>query len=124
MAPLHAGPVTIDGWRWVFYVNLPLSMLALFMIITRTPSLKAGRGGTVDFLGAILVVTAFVPLLLALSWGGHVYPWGSPIEIGLFAAAAASLLAFGFVELKVKEPLLPLDLFKNRVFALTNSPRS
>jgi MFS family permease len=118
---LHAGPVTIDGWRWVFYVNLPLSALALFMIVTRTPGLKAGKGGKIDFLGAILVVTAFVPLLLALSWGGHVYAWTSPIELGMFAVTALSLAAFAVVELKAPEPLLPLDLFKNRVFALTNS---
>ncbi len=117
---VHLGALTIDGWRWVFYVNLPLSILALFMIITKTPSLKAGKGGRIDYIGAILVVTAFVPLLLALSWGGHVYAWASPTELMLFAIAVASLIAFAFVELRAREPLLPLDLFKNRTFALTN----
>ncbi len=118
---VHLGGLTIAGWRWVFYVNLPLSALALFMIVARTPGLKAGRGGKVDVLGAILVVTAFVPLLLALSWGGHQHPWASPEILGLFATTAVSLGLFALVELRVSEPLLPLDLFRNRVFTLGNS---
>jgi EmrB/QacA subfamily drug resistance transporter len=117
---VHLGGWTLAGWRWVFYVNLPLSAVALFMIITRTPGLKAGRGGRVDFAGAALVVTGFVPLLLALSWGGHVYPWASPQVLGMFALTIISLAIFVVVELKVSEPLLPLDLFRNRVFSLGN----
>ena len=118
---VHLGGWTLAGWRWVFYVNLPLSALALFMIIAKTPGLKAGRGGKVDFLGAALVVTAFVPLLLALSWGGHTYPWTSPRVVGLLTLTVASLILFVLVELRVSEPILPLDLFKNRVFTLTNA---
>jgi EmrB/QacA subfamily drug resistance transporter len=116
----HLAGVTIAGWRWVFYVNLPLSALALFMIIAKTPSLKAGRGGRIDILGALLVVTAFVPLLLALSWGGHQYAWSSPTILALFAITAVALLLFIGVELKVSEPLLPLELFRNKVFSLGN----
>ncbi len=116
----HLGGVTIAGWRWVFYVNLPLSALALFMIIARTPSLRAGRGGKIDLLGAALVVAAFVPLLLALSWGGHQYAWGSATILTLLATTAVSLALFVLVELKAPEPLLPLDLFRNKVFSLGN----
>ena len=118
---LHLGGLTIAGWRWVFYVNLPLSALALFMIIARAPGLKAGRGGKVDVAGAALVVTAFVPLLLALTWGGHLYAWTSPQILGLLAVTVLSLAAFVLVERKVSEPILPLDLFGNRVFSLTNA---
>ena len=118
---VHLSGWTIAGWRWVFYVNLPLSALALFMIATKTPGLKAGRGGVVDYLGALLVVTAFVPLLLALSWGGHAYAWTSPRVVGLLAMTVASLLLFVLVERRVAEPILPLDLFKNRVFSLANA---
>ena len=118
---MHLGDFTLAGWRWVFYVNLPLSAVALFMIIAKTPGLKAGRGGRVDVLGAALVVTAFVPLLLALSWGGHRYAWGSAPILTLLAVTAASLALFTYVELKVPEPLVPLDLFRNRVFTLGNS---
>ncbi len=115
------GGITIAGWRWVFYVNLPLSALALFMIIAKTPILKAGRGGKIDFLGAILVVTAFVPLLLALSWGGHQYAWSSPTILSLLATTIIALGLFVLVELRVREPLLPLDLFHNKVFSLGNA---
>ena len=118
---VHLGGWTLAGWRWVFYINLPLAALALFMIMTKTPGLTAGRGGKVDVLGAILVVTAFVPLLLALSWGGHTYPWTSRQVIGLLVVTAVSLALFTYVELHVTEPLLPLDLFRNRVFTLGNS---
>ena len=114
------GGITIAGWRWVFYVNLPLSALALFMIIAKTPILKAGRGGRIDFLGAILVVAAFVPLLLALSWGGHQYAWSSPTILALFATTIIALGLFVLVELRVPEPLVPLDLFRNKVFSLGN----
>ena len=116
----HFGGVTIAGWRWVFYVNLPLSALALFMIIAKTPSLRAGRGGKIDVLGALLVVAAFVPLLLALSWGGHQYAWASPTILALLATTLVSLLLFVFVELRTPEPLLPLDLFRNKVFSVGN----
>lgn len=118
---VHLGQAVIAGWRWVFYVNLPLSAIALFMIIAKTPGLKAGRGGKVDALGAVLVVTAFVPLLLALSWGGHTYAWASPTILMLFAITVASLVLFAWVELRVPEPLLPLDLFRNKVFTLGNA---
>lgn len=117
---VHLGRAVIAGWRWVFYVNLPLSALALFMIIAKTPGLKAGRGGRVDVLGAVLVIAAFVPLLLALSWGGHQHAWTSPTILGLLTVTIASLALFTVVELRTPEPLVPLDLFRNKVFSLGN----
>src|SRR3954467_13139477 len=69
--------VPIAGWRWVFYTNLPLSLLSLFMIIAKMPKLTHRAPGRIDILGAALIVVTFVPLLLALSWGGRDYPWNS-----------------------------------------------
>jgi EmrB/QacA subfamily drug resistance transporter len=115
------GGVVIEGWRWVFYINLPIAAAALFMIIAKTPALTRGKGGRIDILGAILVVTAFVPLLLALSWGGHAYAWTSPRVLGLFAVTAVSLVLFVVVERLVPEPILPLELFRNRVFTASNA---
>jgi EmrB/QacA subfamily drug resistance transporter len=117
---VHFGSIVIEGWRFVFYVNLPLSVAALFMIIAKTPALGAGKGGRIDVLGAMLVLTAFVPLLLALSWGGHAYAWDSPRVLGLFATTVVSLILFVLVEMRVSEPLVPLSLFANRVFAAGN----
>ncbi len=114
------GGFVVEGWRWCFYVNLPLSMLALFMIATKTPALSKGRGGKIDAWGAALVLTAFVPLLLALSWGGHDYAWTSPLVLGLLATFAVSLLLFIAVEAKATEPIVPLGLFKAPAFTWAN----
>jgi EmrB/QacA subfamily drug resistance transporter len=118
---MRLGATVIEGWRWVFYVNLPLSAVALFMIIAKMPALGRGKGGRIDVLGAALVLAAFVPLLLALSWGGHAYAWDSPRVLGLFAVTAVSLVLFVLVERSAPEPLLPLSLFSNRVFTFSNA---
>ncbi|WP_115504046.1 MFS transporter, partial [Enterobacter asburiae] len=78
MAPTALSPVVIDGWRWCFYVNLPLGALALFLFIPPTPSLSVRQGGKIDFLGAGLIVMATVPLMLALSNLGRGAPLDSP----------------------------------------------
>jgi EmrB/QacA subfamily drug resistance transporter len=114
------GGHVIAGWRWVFYVNLPLSLLSLFMIIVKMPPLEHKRSGAVDVLGAALLIATFVPLLLALSLGGHSFAWSSPESIGLFAGAAVALVLFLYAESKVSNPILPLRLFVNRVFATAN----
>ncbi len=114
------GGFVVEGWRWCFYVNLPLSLLALFMIATKTPALGKGRGGKIDIWGAALVLTAFVPLLLALSWGGHDHAWTSPLVLGLLATFAVSLLLFILVEAKASEPIVPLGLFKSPAFTWAN----
>jgi EmrB/QacA subfamily drug resistance transporter len=114
------GGYTVAGWRWCFYVNLPLSALALFMIATKTPALGKGRGGKIDVFGALFVLTAFVPLLLALSWGGHTHPWTSPLVMGLLAVFAVSLVLFILVERKASEPIVPLSLFKAPAFTWAN----
>jgi len=118
---LHLLGQTIAGWRWVFYLNLPLSALALFMIIVKMPKLAHSDGAPIDVMGAGLIIAAFVPLLLALSWGGQTYPWGSPIIVGLLVLAAASLGGFLYIESKVREPIMPLELFANRIFVTCNS---
>ncbi len=111
----------VAGWRWVFYVNLPLGLVALYLIASKMPLLKAGSGGgKIDFAGAGLILSAFVPLLLALTWGGSTYPWASPTILILFGVAALSLVMFVVVELRVKNPILPLELFRVPVFSIAN----
>ncbi len=101
----------VAGWRWVFYVNLPLGLLALFMILYRMPKLKRGGGGRVDYLGAVLIVSTVTPLLLALTLGGTSYPWDSPRIVGLFAVAFVSLVVCLFVESRTRDAIVPLHLF-------------
>jgi len=110
----------IEGWRWVFYVNLPLGAVALFMIIAKMPSLSHKATGKIDYLGAALITATTVPLLLALTWGGNTYPWGSARILTLFAVSIVSLVLFILVERRTKDAILPLELFKNKTFTFSN----
>ena len=110
------GALHISGWRWNFYLNLPLSLLALFMIITGMPATSRRAKAKIDFSGAGLVIVAAGALMLALSWGGETYPWSSPTIVGLLGLSAASVIALLVVESKVSEPVLPLELFRIRAF--------
>ena len=111
---------TVAGWRWVFYLNLPLSLLSLFMILVKMPKMSHQAKGKIDVIGAVLIVATAVPLLLALTFGGHFYPWRSPVVMGLFAGAAVSLGLYIFAERFASDPILPLSLFKERVFLTAN----
>ena len=106
----------VAGWRWVFYVNLPLGLLALFMIMYRMPVLRHGVGGRIDYLGAVLVVLTAATLLLGLTLGGTSYPWNSPHIIGLFAVGGVSLVIFLWIETHATHPILPLHLFRVHAF--------
>lgn len=110
----------IAGWRWVFYVNIPLGLVSLFMIIKKTPPLNTGTGGKIDYLGAALLLVAFVPFLLALTWGGNQYAWTSVPLLSMFFASVVALGLFILVESRVEDPVMPLNLFRNRVFVITN----
>ncbi|MFP1130301.1 MDR family MFS transporter [Asticcacaulis sp. W401b] len=119
MGTVHLFGLPIAGWRWVFYINLPLAGLALFMILVKTPKLLHRTGGKIDFAGAILLLATFLPFLLGLSLGGT-DGWTSPLVLGLFIGAAVALIAFLVVEARVENPILSLSLFRNRTFASAN----
>ena len=109
----------VAGWRWVFYLNLPVGAVALFMVAAKMPRLNHASRGKIDFAGAFLIILASVPLLLALTWGNQ-YGWQSARVIGLFALFAASTVAFIFVERRVEDPIIHMELFKNPVFTWAN----
>jgi len=111
----------VAGWRWVFYANIPLGVMALCMIMFKTPRLNHGNRGKIDFAGAFLLLVVFIPFLLALTWGGNRYDWGSPTLLGMFALSFVSLLLFVWVESRTKDAIMPLSLFKSRVFVITNA---
>jgi EmrB/QacA subfamily drug resistance transporter len=108
----------IAGWRWVFYVNLPLGLLALFMIMYRMPVLRHGAGGRIDYLGAVLVVLTAATLLLGLTLGGTTYAWSSPQILSLFAVSGVSLGIFLWIETRATDPILPLHLFRIHSFRI------
>ncbi len=111
------------SWRWVFYVNMPIGLIALIFIVVQMPPLKPklDRKVSIDWWGSAALLLGIVPILLALSLGGQEYPWGSWQVIGLFALGAVGVLVFILVERRAKEPILPFDLFQNRTYVLGNA---
>ena len=105
-------------WRWAFWINIPVAVVVLLVGAVAIPSLaKAGRP-IIDYAGILLIGVGASGLTLATSWGGGEYAWGSPMIIGLFAASAAALALFVWVETRAAEPILPIRLFASPVFTV------
>lgn len=104
------------GWRYVFYVNLPVGAVAFGTLYMFFPKIISGKARPrIDYWGSITLVLSVIPLLLALSWGGHDYPWSSAPILGLFLVGAISLMFFALVERRAPEPILPFHLFKFQI---------
>ncbi|MEU8208114.1 MDR family MFS transporter [Micromonospora sp. NPDC049044] len=120
--PLVGGYFAETDWRWIFYINVPLAILAIvvcYHVMRLIPFER--RDHSIDWLGAGLLVAGVSSLLLALSWGGNEYAWGSGVIITLFVVGAVLGVLFVLQEARVAEPILPLRLFRSATFALANS---
>jgi EmrB/QacA subfamily drug resistance transporter len=108
------------SWRWVFYINVPVGIMALAVtsVVLRLPYRRVQH--RIDFLGSGLIMAAATCLLLVTVWGGVQYPWGSPEIIVLTLAGVVLLGLFLLQEARAPEPLIPLRLWKNRVFAVAS----
>jgi EmrB/QacA subfamily drug resistance transporter len=107
------------SWRWVFYINLPLGALALVVVTVVLPAASAGQQHKIDYLGATLLAGFATCVVLATSWGGTTYPWGSPVIIGLFLGAAVLVGGWWLSARYAAEPMLPLRLFRDPVFSVS-----
>ena len=120
VGPLLGGWLTDGaGWRWVFYINLPIGVIAIAVLLYGLPHIRPGEEAIIDWLGAGCIVVGVVPLLIAFSFGGTQYAWGSWQIIGLLTVAVAGIVAFLFVESRSANPIIPLTLFKNRIFSIS-----
>ena len=106
------------SWRWVFYVNIPIGLVALLVTgkYLRVPDPSVRR--PIDVLGSILFAVAVTTLLLGATWGGTEYAWTSPTIVGLFSAGVLFSALFLLQERRAEEPLLPLRMFKNDIFSV------
>jgi EmrB/QacA subfamily drug resistance transporter len=109
------------GWRWIFFVNLPLGAAAATVLWRRFEEKVERRKHRIDYLGSALLGTGGTLLLLALLEGGVQWAWDSATSVLLFAAAAALLAAFVLVERRAAEPVLPLWVFRMRVLNVSNA---
>ncbi|MFC8434595.1 MFS transporter [Streptomyces sp. NPDC057253] len=120
LGPLLGGLFTEHlSWRWVFYVNLPVGVVALAVIavVLRIPRRSAKH--VIDYLGTFLIAAVATCLVLVASLGGTTWGWGSPQIVGLAVLGVVLALAFVAVERRAAEPVLPLKLFRIRTFALS-----
>lgn len=113
----------IAGWRWVFYVNLPFGILALWFVITRMPRLEPAEAGShkLDILSAFFLVAGLSPIILALQLDRRAHPWASIETIGLLAGGVLLLLLFSIRSIRSENPVLNFKLFSNKVFSIGNA---
>ncbi|HEX6552034.1 MAG TPA: MDR family MFS transporter [Ktedonobacteraceae bacterium] len=120
VGPTLGGWITDNwGWRWVFYVNMPVGIIAILTAGFVLPKLVNRRKHIIDYLGSVFLIAGTVPLLLAFSWAGTQYDWGSWQIVGLFIFSAVMLIIFFLIELRAPEPIISPRLFKNSIFLVS-----
>ena len=106
------------SWRWIFYINLPVGAVALFVIGAVFHSRSERVEHRVDYLGAGLLAASLSCIVLFTSLGGTTFAWGSGESVTLISLGVALLVVFLLVEQRAAEPILPLELFRNRIFTV------
>jgi EmrB/QacA subfamily drug resistance transporter len=109
------------GWRWIFYINIPIGIVAMIIIASVLKFPMTRRDHSIDYLGAAIVVAAVTCLLLYLNWAGGAYGWLTTGPLLLVAASIVLAVLFVWVESRATEPIIPLRLFRNAIFSVGNT---
>ena len=120
----HAGGLIpgVEGWRWVFYVNVPVGAVVLWLIVRRMPALEPrGERRLPDLLGGLLLLAGLVPLILSLQLDKRAYPWTGWVTLTLFGIGVLLLATFVLRSRASASPILDMRLFRNRVFRTANT---
>ncbi len=107
------------SWHWIFFINVPIGIISLFSLSRFLPHIEGHKIKNVDYKGSIVLVSGILFFMLSLLLGGNYYPWMSIQTIGLVALAVVFFLIFIRIEKRVKEPVLHLEFFKNRIFLIS-----
>jgi EmrB/QacA subfamily drug resistance transporter len=120
VGPFLGGVLTDNvGWHWIFFVNVPVGLISLYLIGRLLPGVRPKDARfTLDILGVATFIGAIVPVLVALTLA-ETSPWTDRYVLGWFAVGLVFLVAFIVVEARAKDPMIPLDLFRNRTFAVS-----
>ncbi|WP_428832504.1 MULTISPECIES: MDR family MFS transporter [Amycolatopsis] len=108
------------SWRWAFYVNIPLGVVVVLVAAFALPAVRGAARPRIDYLGILLIALASTGLTLVTSWGGTEYAWTSPVILGMAAGSVVLLVLFVLVEQRAAEPMLPMRLFRGRVFTVAS----
>ncbi|MFB4332037.1 MDR family MFS transporter [Paenibacillus sp. CR_12] len=108
------------SWRWIFFINVPIGIIALLLVVLFLHQPIERQAKKIDYLGAIMFTITFSALLYALLSGGSRLSWDSPVIVGLFAASAVCFMLFLWIEKRAEEPMIPLSIFRIRVLNVTN----
>lgn len=120
IGPTLGGWITDNwNWRWVFYVNLPVGILAIVAGWLALPAQVERHQHKIDYVGAATLLAAAVPMLLAFSWAGTEYPWGSTQILSLFAFSAVMWVVFFLLETRAAEPIISPNLFRESIFTVS-----
>jgi EmrB/QacA subfamily drug resistance transporter len=121
LGPLLGAYITeYVGWQWVFYINLPLGIVAIILIAMSYKESITHSKQRIDWGGAFTLVSSVICLMFALELGGNQYAWNSSVILGLFAAFAVLLIAFIFIERVAAEPVISFAMFGKRLFATSS----